>query len=35
MYKMFKNDNNVTGKLTNKITDLTRWLFILQAIISI
>ena len=34
MYKMFKNDNNVTGKLTNKTTVRMGWLLILQAIIS-
>jgi hypothetical protein len=31
---MFKNDNNVTGKLTNRTTVRMGWLFILQAIIS-
>ena len=34
MYKRFKTDNNIIGKLTNRTNDLTRWLFILQAIIS-
>jgi hypothetical protein len=31
---MFKNDNNVIGKLTNRTTVRIGWLFILQAIIS-